>query len=243
MGGVWLRRLAWCVGAVLLLGVAVWLAVPPLLKWQLPLRAGEALGRSVTLGEVRFHPWNLDLTLNDLAVAGLPAAKQPLLQIRQLHANLSAASLWRLAPVIEALEVDGLRLNVARTGEGRYDIDDLITRFTPKPDAEPSGEPAHFALYNLRLSDAQLRFDDQPVKRVQVVDALHLALPFISNLPAQVEVKVEPRLAFKLNGTPFDSGAQATPFAQTRSGDLKLAFAQLDLAPYLGYLPASLPVR
>ena len=241
--GVWLRRLTWCVGAMLLLWVAVWLAVPPLLKWQIPLRASEALGRSVTLGEVRFRPWNLDLTLNDLAVAGLPAARQPLLQIRQLHANLSAASLWRLAPVIEALEVDALRLNIARTGEGRYDIDDLITRFSPKPDAEPSSKPAYFALYNFRLSDAQLRFDDQPLKRVQVIDALSLALPFISNLPAQVEVKVEPRLAFKLNGTAFDSGAQATPFAQTRSGDLKLAFAQLDLAPYLGYLPASLPVK
>ncbi|HZT56753.1 MAG TPA: DUF748 domain-containing protein, partial [Burkholderiaceae bacterium] len=240
---VWLRRLAWGVGAVLLLWAIGWLAIAPLLKWQLPLRASAALGRTVTLGDVSFHPWNLDLTLNDLAVAGLPAAKQPLLQIGQLHANLSAASLFRLAPVIEALEVDALRLNVARTAEGHYDVDDLIARFTPKADAKPAGEPAHFALYNVLVRDAQLRFDDQPVRRVHAIDALHLALPFISNLPAQVEVKVEPRLAFKLNGTPFDSGAQATPFAQTRSGDLKLAFAELDLAPYLGYLPASLPVK
>ncbi|MES2098520.1 MAG: DUF748 domain-containing protein [Pseudomonadota bacterium] len=240
---VWLRRLAWGVGAVLLLWVAVWLAIPPLLKWQVPLRASEALGRTVTLGDVSFHPWSLDLNLHDLAIAGLPGAKQPLLQIRQLHANLSAASIFRLAPVIEALEIDALRLNVARTGEGRYDVDDLIVRFTPKPDAGPASEPTHFALYNLQVRDAQLRFDDQPVRRVQAIDALNLALPFVSNLPAQVEIKVEPRLAFKLNGTSFDSGAQATPFAQTRSGDLKLAFAELDLAPWLGYVPASLPVK
>ena len=240
---VWLRRLAWSAGAVLLLWVIVWLAIPPLLKWQLPLRASEALGRSVTLGDVSFHPWNLDLTLNDLAVAGLPAAQQPLLQIRQVHANLSAASLFRLAPVIEALEIDALRLNVARTGDGHYDIDDLIARFTPKPDAKPAAESVHFALYNVQVRDAQLRFDDQPVKRVQAIDSLNLALPFISNLPAQVEIKVEPRLAFKLNGTPFDSGAQATPFAQTRSGDLKLSMSDLDLAPYLGYLPAALPLK
>lgn len=249
---VWLRRLAWGVGAVLLLWVIVWLAIPPLLKWQLPLRASEALGRTVTLGDVSFHPWNLDLRLNDLEIAaalaaagaaGLPAARQPLLQIKQVHANLSAASIFRLAPVIEALEVDALRLNVARTSEGHYDVDDLIARFTPKPDAKPAGEPVHFALYNVQVRDAQLRFDDRPVKRVQVIDALNLALPFISNLPAQVEIKVEPRLAFKLNGTPFDSGAQATPFAHTRSGDLKLSMADLDLAPYLGYLPASLPAK
>ena len=241
---VWIRRLAWGVGVMLALWLVTWLAVPKLLQWQLPLRASEALGRSVTLGEVSFHPWSLDLELHDLAVAGLPAAKAPLLQIGRLHAKLSAASLFRLAPVIEALEVDALRLGVARTGDGHYDIDDLIARFTPQPDVKPAPtEPARFALYNVQVRDAQLRFDDQPAKRVQVVDALRLSLPFISNLPAQVEIEIAPRLAFKLNGTAFDSGAQATPFAQTRSGDLKFAFAQLDLAPYLGYLPASLPVK
>lgn len=239
----WLRRLAWGVGAVVLLWIVVWLALPPLLKWQLPLRASEALGRQVTLGQVGFHPWSLDLTLNDLAVAGLPAAAEPLLRVRQLHANLSISSLFRLAPVVEALDVDGLQLRVERTAEGHYDVDDLIARFTPKPDAKPAAEPAHFALYNVQLRDALLWFDDRPVNRVHKVDALQLALPFISNLPAEVQIKVEPRLAFRLNGTAFDSGAQATPFAQTKSGDLKLAMVDLDLAPYLGYLPASLPVR
>jgi hypothetical protein len=240
---IWLRRLAWGVGAVLLLWLALWLALPALLKWQVPLRASEALGRPVTIGEVSFHPWNLDLNVRDLAIAGLPAGSEPLLKIGQVHANLSASSLFRLAPVIEALEIDALRLRVARVGEGHYDIDDLIARFAPKPDAKPAAEPARFALYNLQLRDAQLRFDDRPVGRVQQIDALQLALPFISNLPAQVDVKVEPRLAFRLNGTPFDSGAQATPFAQTKTGELKLAVADLDLAPFLGYLPSTLPVR
>ena len=239
----WIRRLAWGMGAVLLLWAAAWLALPALLKWQLPLRAGEALGRAVTVGDVSFHPWSLDLTIGDLAIAGVPAGAEPLLTVKRVHVDLSMGSLFRLAPVIEALELDAPSVRVARTAEGRYDIDDLIARFTPKPDAKPGGEPARFALYNLQIRDAQLRFDDRPVKRVQMIEALNLALPFISNLPAQVDVKIEPRLAFKLNGTPFDSGAQATPFAQARNGDLKLAMADLDLAPYLGYLPAALPVR
>jgi uncharacterized protein involved in outer membrane biogenesis len=239
----WLRRGAWGLAALVLLMVAAWLAVPALLKWQVPLRASEALGRPVTLGGASFRPWSLELTLRDLTVAGLPQAKAPLLQVAQVHANLSAASIFKRAPVIEALELDGLRLNLARTGEGHYDIDDLIARFTPAPDAKPAGEPTRFALYNLQVRDAQLRFDDRPVGRVQQLEALTLTLPFVSNLPAEVDIKVEPRLAFKLNGTPFDSGAQSTPFAQTRTGDIKLAFADLDLAPYLGYLPATLPVR
>ncbi len=239
----WLKRVAWGVAALLLLMVAAWLAVPALLKWQVPVRASEALGRAVTLGDASFRPWSLELTLRDLTVAGLPPAKAPLLQLSQVHANLSVASIFKRAPVIEALELDGLRLALARTGEGHYDIDDLVARFTPAADAKPAGEPTRFALYNLQVRDAQVRFDDRPVGRVQQLESLTLALPFVSNLPAEVDIKVEPRLAFKLNGTPFDTGAQATPFAQTRTGDIKLAFTDLDLAPYLGYLPASLPVR
>ena len=239
---LWLKRLAWAVAALLALWLVAWLALPALVKWQAPPRLSEALGRNVTIGDVGFKPWSLSLTIDDLAIAGRTPADAPLLTVRRVLADASLSSLFRLAPVIEALEIDAPQLRVARTGEGHYDVDDLITRFAPKPDAKP-GEPSRFALYNLQVRDAQLAFDDKPVNRVHKIEALQLALPFLSNLPAQVEIKVEPRLAFKLNGTPFDSGAQATPFAQTRSGELKLAMADLDLAPYLGYLPASLPVR
>ena len=241
---MWLKRVAWVVGLVLLAWVLAWLALPPLLKWQAQLRLSEALGRGVTIGKVSFKPWALELVLDDLVIAGAAPApsSEPLLKIARLRADLSLASLLRRAPVIEALEIDAPRLRVAHTAPGHYDIDDLIARFTPKADAAPS-ETALFALYNLQVRDAEARFDDRPAGRVHKVEALQLALPFLSNLPAQVDVKVEPRLAFKLNGTAFDSGAQATPFAKSRAGDLKLAMADLDLAPYLGYLPASLPVR
>lgn len=238
----WVRRMAWGAGAVLLLWAIAWLALPALIQWQAPARLSEALGRTVTIGDVRFEPWSLALTMSDIAIAGGPAARAPLLRVRRMRADVSALTLFRRAPVIESLEIDAPQLWVARTGEGHYDVDDLIARFTPRADA-PASEPARFALYNLQVRDAQLRFDDQPVRRVHQVEALQLALPFVSNLPAEVEVKVEPRLAFKLNGTPFDSGAQATPFAPNKTGALTLRVADLDIAPYLGYLPASLPMR
>ncbi|MDP9045147.1 MAG: DUF748 domain-containing protein, partial [Pseudomonadota bacterium] len=240
---VWLRRLGWGVGAMALALLALWLAVPALIKWQLPPRATAALGRTVTLGNAHFEPWTLDLRLDDLGVAGRVAGAPPLLQLRELHTRLSLASLWHLAPVIQALELDGLQLRLARLDEGHYDVDDLIARFLPASQAKPTEASGHFALYNVQVRDAQVRFEDRPVQRVQVVEGLHLALPFISNLPAEVEVKVEPHLAFRLNGTAFDSGAQATPFAQTRNGELTFQVRDLDIAPYLGYLPAHLPVR
>ena len=238
----WLRRLVWCGAALLALWIVAWLGLPALIKWQAPPRLSEALGRSVTIGAVGFKPWSLVLSVDDLAIGGRAPGAAPLLTVKRALVDLSMASLFKRAPVVEALEIDAPQLRLARTAEGHYDVDDLIARFASKPDAKPS-EPARFALYNLQVRDAQLSFDDRPVSRVHKIEALQLALPFLSNLPAEVEVKVEPHLAFRLNGTPFDSGAQATPFAQTRSGVLKLTMADLDLAPYLPYVPAALPVR
>jgi uncharacterized protein involved in outer membrane biogenesis len=242
---IWLKRLAWCSVGLVLLWLLAFLVLPPLLKWQVPLRLSETLGRPVSLGSVSFKPWSLDLTLNDLVVAGRPEAAQPLLQLKRLRVNASAASLFRRAPVIEALELDGPQLNVARISEGHYDIDDLIAKLTPDPkkiDKQPT-EPMRFALYNVQVRDAQMRFDDQPEHQVHHVQALEFALPLLSNLPADVQVTVEPRLRFKLGDTLFDSGAQATPFTVNKTGSLSLNVTHLNLAPFVGYLPASLPVH
>ncbi len=252
---VWFGRAAWSVAAVLLLWLIAWAAVPPLVKWQTQSRLTELLGRTVTIGEVRFKPWTLELTLSDLAVAGAPdepppgetavSTSEPLLHIARLHANLSISSVLRLVPVVQALEIDAPQLRIARLADGRYDIDDVLARIAAPQEtpAEEDDEPAQFALYNLQLRDGHVRFDDRPVGQVHEIQALQLSLPFASSLPAEVELEVEPHLSFRLNGTPFDSGAQATPFAQTNEGALTLTIAALDVGPYLGYLPASLPVR
>jgi uncharacterized protein involved in outer membrane biogenesis len=241
---VWLKRVGWGVAALLLAWGLAWLAVPALLKWQGQQRLGEMLGRPVTIERVGFAPWTLELTVENLAIGqpGQPVPTDPLLAFSRLRVDAALSSLFRRAPVIEALELDGLALRLARTGPGRYDIDDLIERFRPVPD-EPAGEPQRFALYNLQLRGASVHFDDRPVERVHRIEAVQLSLPFLSNLPAQVEVKVEPRLAFRVGNTAFDTGALAIPFAATRSAEITLRMGALDLAPYLAYQPEALPLR
>jgi len=241
----WKRRLLWTVVAVLLLWAATWLAVPPLVKWQAEKQLSDLTGRQVTVGEVAFHPWSLELTIGDLAVAAAEgnASREPQFRISRLQINASASSLLHLAPVIESLQIDAPRLHLSRIADGHYDVDDVLQRLAPKPGQQHRGETPKFALYNVELRDGELLFDDAPVRRKHHLSALTLTLPFLSNLPSQVEVKVEPRLAFTLDGATYDSGAEAIPFARSRSGTLTLRVATLDLEPYLAYLPEALPVR
>lgn len=245
----WLRRAAWITGGLLGLWGLTWLAVPPLTKHLIETQASEQLGRAVTVGSVDFRPWTLELTVTDIAVAGAKAADgagsaPPQFQVQRLYIDVELQSLLRLAPVVDAVQLDAPVLRLTHRGEGRYDIDDILAKLgePPSPPDAPASDPLRFALYNLALQGGALDFTDDTVKTTHRLRDLTLTLPFLSNFDSQREVKVAPRVAFVLNGSHFDTAAEATPFAQTRKTDATLQFSGFDLAPYLGYLPAGLPV-
>ena len=251
----WLRRAAWAVGAWLLLWALAYAAVPFVLKSQLEKIGSEKLGRQLTVGAIDFKPWSLELTIHDLAIAkagpakgALPPAQPPSpaappqLKIKRLYIDAELESLWRLAPVADTILVEEPAVSLTYLGQGRYDIDDVLERLNT-PTAKPAGEPPQFALYNLEVSGGRMDFVDQSVHKTHEVRELHLAVPFLSNLPSKREIKTSPHLAFKLNGSSFDTAAEGTPFAQTRKTDASIALRGLDLNPYLGYWPAGLPFR
>ncbi len=239
----WARRAAISLAALLALWLLAWLAVPPLLKGPLERMAGEQLGRAVTVGALDFKPWSLELTLRDIAVAGADGSA-PQLTIARVHVDGELQSLLRLAPVVDEFTVESPVLRIAHLGEGRYDVDDIIAKVTAPPaEPQPHTGPARLALYNLALVGGSIDYDDRSVGKTHTVRGLALTVPFISTLPSQREVKVEPHLAFTLNDSRFDSSAQGTPFAQTGKTDASVRWEGVDLAPYLAYLPPSLPVK
>lgn len=240
----WARRAAMALAALLALWLLAWLAVPPLLKGPLERAASEQLGRAVTVGAIDFKPWSLELTLRDIAVAGAEGSDKPQLTIARVHVDGELQSLLRLAPVVDEFTVESPLLHIAHLGEGRYDVDDIIAKVTAPPaEPKPDTGPARLALYNLALIGGSIDYDDRSVGKQHSLRDLALKVPFVSTLPSQREVKVEPQLAFVLNGSRFDSSAQGTPFAQTGKTDASVRWDGVDLAPYLAYLPASLPVK
>ena len=243
----WFKPATRALAALLGVWALSWLSVPALVKGPLERLASEQLGRTVTVGSLDFKPWSLELTLRDITVAGAKGAEgQAQLTIGRVYVDAELQSLLRLAPVVDAFTVENPVLRLTHLGQGRYDVDDVIAKLAaPKDEAQtpPSTEPARLALYNLLLQGGRVDFTDNAVGKTHSVQDVLLSVPFISTLSDKKEVRVEPRLAFTLEGSRFDSSAQSTPFAQTRHADAHIRWDDLDLAPYLGYLPASLPIQ
>ena len=239
----WARRLAWVLGGVLVFWVLAWLIVPRVARTQIERHASEALGRQVTVEKVQFLPWSLEASLHGLSIASQDGGA-PQVQIARIYIDAELQSLFRWAPVIDAVQVDEPRIRVTQTAPGHYDFDDILARFAKdeKP-AEADAPMPRFALYNIALNGGSVDFDDRTVDKVHTLRQVHLAVPFLSNLAADRQVKVTPRLAFELNGSPFDSSAQATPFAEGRQTQARLKIDGFDLGPFAGYVPKDVPVR
>ena len=249
---VWRRRAAWSFGGLLAFWALAWAAVPTIAKSQIEKIASEKLGRTVTLGAVDFKPWSLELTLSDLAIAKStpptsfsttsPAAASPQLSIKRIYIDAELQSLLHLAPVLDAIRVEDPAVSLTHLGQGRYDIDDILERLKPPAD-QPARELPRFAFYNIVLSKGRVDFTDQSVGRTHEMRDVTLSVPFVSNLQSKRDVNTAPRLAFRLNGSSFDTAAEGTPFAQTHKTDATFKLAGFDMAPYLGYLPAGLPFK
>ena len=61
-----------------------------------------------------------------LSIAGPQPGSEPLLRLKQLHVDATLRSIWHLAPVIEAVQLDAPQLRLTRRADGQLDIADLL---------------------------------------------------------------------------------------------------------------------
>jgi len=140
-------------------------------------------------------------------------------------------SLFKWAPVVDAVTLEAPQLRLTHLGEGRYDLDDVLARLATAPGTPAAdSDSMRFALYNLVLVDGAIDFTDVPHQRTHQLSQLMIKLPFLSNLPAQRDVVVLNQLKF----------GDAVPEAKN-SLPVKLAVALL--ADRQGVINIGLPVR
>lgn len=226
--------------ALVVFGLLGFFAAPPLIRSQVESRASAALGRPVTLGGISLNPFTLKLTAERLHI-GERDGKAPFIDIDRLTANASWASLFRAAPILDELRIDGPHVRLQRSAPQRFNFSDILDRFAAAPSAPDAG-PARFALSNIAVHGGQIDFDDRVLDATHQVDHIEIGIPFIASLPSATEIFVQPLLAMSVDGSPLRVQGQTKPFASSRESMLSFRMDHLDLPRYLGFVPTPLPV-
>ncbi|MES1164518.1 MAG: DUF748 domain-containing protein, partial [Verrucomicrobiota bacterium] len=250
----WPRRLAigTAVALALFAVVGFWV-VPPIARHVAEKQLSGLLGRKVTITRVRVNPFALSVTVEGFQVFE-PDGASPFVGFRRLYVNAQLSSVYRRAPVIKEVALDGLRVSIVRvkgtaedlTDPADYNFSDILARLAARP-AEPPPPPGpepgtpRFSLNNIRITDAAIALDDRPLRSRHEITELNLGVPFVSTLPVYVDSFVEPGLSVKIDGTPFALAGHTKPFTESLQTMVDLRLDALDLTKYVPFVPVRLP--
>ncbi|GGP23438.1 hypothetical protein GCM10010970_34380 [Silvimonas iriomotensis] len=232
-----MRWLTWLAVFLVAISIIGFLLLPWLARPQLEKALSSALHRPTTVAGMAFNPFTLQVRLDGVDVR---EHNKTVLSAAHMTANLDWASVWRRGPVLSALTLDQPYVWVQRVSGQQYNWSDLLK---PSPQPKKDEGTLRFALYNISLNNGRIDFDDRVVNKTSQVTAINLGIPFISSLPVYVETVVEPHLAFRLNGSPFDIRGKTTPFENNRQTTVDLKVDGLDIPAYLQYVPVELGLR
>ncbi len=239
----WPRRTAITIATVLVLyGIAGFVGVPYVLQRVLAGPVATTIHRAVTVGKIRFNPYRLRLEVDHLHVADRNP-QRPFVDLGHLRVKVSWTSLFRLAPIVGEFYTDELAVHIVRTGEQTFNFSDLITSSAPSTPPPAPSKPLRFAVSNIELNDGAIAFDDELLGEKHQVEHIRLALPFIANLPADVNVFAQPFLQMIVDGSRFHLYGQTKPFEHTQDTVLDLSLHRFDLTRYIAYVPTKLPVK
>lgn len=241
------RILLWAVGAVAALALVWTLLIgwwlPGFLKPRIEAAGSEALGAPLVLDRIELAPWRLEAVISGLR---LGPAEAPWLRVAELRADLSIESLWRLAPVLERVLVREPQVELERQAIGRYNITPMLEALAKQPPAPPDAKPARFALNNIRLEGGRIHIVDRVSRSEHHVEGLQIGVPFVSNLPSQVTIDVEPLLDARVNGSHLQVQGKTQPFAEGRRSHVDVSWRQLDVPRWVEafapLLPQALPI-
>jgi uncharacterized protein involved in outer membrane biogenesis len=241
-----LRKIAIIVvSVVLFLGLATYIAVPPILRHVLTGPVAASIHRDVTVGKIRFNLYRLKLDLDQLHVGERGDPQKPFVDLGHLAVKVSWTSLFRFAPVVGEVVVDKPNIHVVRKSQQEFNFSDLLES-APAPAKPPPAKPSaqmKFSVSNIQLRDGEITIDDQLLGKQHKVEKIQINVPFIANLPSDVDVFVQPLLQMVIDGSPLHIAGVAKPFTATRDSVVDLKLHKLDLPLYMSYVPVKLPVQ
>lgn len=235
------RAAAAALALVALYAIVGFFVVPPVAKKLIVDNAREKLGRMVSIEGLTFDPFTLAATAKGFRMMEADG-KTTFVAFDRLDLDGSITSVYRFAPVVDRITLSGLKVNLVRDSDTRYNLSDMLAKLAAVR-ARPETDKARFSVSNIHIAGARVDFDDRPKGARHQVSDIDIAIPFISNLPTHLKEFVQPTFAAKVNGTPLHLKGETLPFENSLRTHVALDLDSLDVQRYVEYSPAPLPVK
>ena len=227
----WLRRLAYTSRRRALLAFVAWLAVPPIVRAQLESRLTAGARPADDRGVRRLRSARACAS-RSASWRRRPRGAQRCSPIDELVANLSWASLWHRAPVLDALSI--VRPRLSPCARSRRPLQH------PGPDRQGAGRPSdppRFSLNNIEVDDGRSTSPTASPAASTSSPALDIGIPFLSTLPYQTDIHVTPRMGGHrrraLRAGRTDHAVRRAPRSHARHRPRRAG-----AAAYVAYLPS-----
>ncbi len=230
------RKIAvWLVAIVAVFGVLGALVAPPLLRGRLAAVLSDKLHRTVTIEQIRINPYAMTATIRGFLMKERQSDAAAI-SFAEIHVNIELQSILRWGPVIKELRLVKPYVNLVRDENSKYNYQDLIDEFM----SGPSGPTPRFALKNIEIIDGKIDFDDRPEQTKHTISNIKVGVPFISSIPSQVDIKVQPGFSALINGSPLVIDGETKPFKDTLESQFHFNLDNLNIPKYLTYSPVEL---
>jgi len=215
--------------------------LPPILKSVLVNKLTEALHREVTIEQIKVNPYAISATVRGLRVKdrGVP---ETFFSCDEIFLNLQSLSVFKRALILKEIRLTRPTIGMTRRLDLSYNFSDLMEKKEEPPPTEKS-KPFHFSLNNIRIENGSIDFNDEFKKTKHTVRELNIGVPFISNIPADVQTFVQPSFSAKINDTPYSFQGKTKPFADSRETEFDILITDLNLPHYLAYAPMKMNMK
>ena len=215
--------------------------LPPIFKSVLVKKLSENLHREVTINQIKINPYTLSLTVKGFVIKETTSS-ETFVSFDELYLNLQSLSALRMALILKEIRLKQPYIRVHRNEDASYNFSDLLEKKEPTPAKKPTEKPKplRFSLNNIKIENGSIDFWDGPKQTKHTIKELNIGVPFLSNIPSNIDIFVQPAFSAKINETPYRLQGNSKPFADSLETVFDININDLDIPYYLAYLPMKL---
>lgn len=217
--------------------------LPAIIRSQLEKKLSLALHRQTTVQQVKLNPYTLQAAVGGFNIQDADG-KEPFVSFDSLQVNLQWVSLFKRAIIVKSFALSNPYAKIVFNKDNSFNFSDLAagdgSAKKEENKEEKKAAPLLFSINNIDLSGGKIDFEDKVKDVSHHITGLHIALPFLSNLPYEIDIFTKPAFAAVINGTPINMLGESKPFYRTRQSEINVNSHDINLADYLAYLPENL---